>query len=46
MSSAAIVIGSLRVEENRERANSIDTDEAAHDGPPHLDLRCFQIQLF
>ena len=28
------------------RANSVDPDEVAHNEPPHLDLRCLQIQLF
>ena len=28
------------------RANSVDLDEVAHNEPPHLDLRCLQIQLF
>ena len=28
-----------------QRANSVDPDEVAHNEPPHLDLRCLQIQL-
>ena len=27
-------------------ANSVDLDEVAHDEPPHLALRCLQVQLF
>ena len=27
-------------------ANSVDLDEVAHYEPPHLDLRCLEIQLF
>ena len=26
-------------------ANCLDSDEVAHDEPPHLDLYCLQIQL-
>ena len=29
-----------------ERANRIDSDEAAHHELPHLNLHCLQIQLF
>ena len=29
-----------------EKANSVDPDEVAHNEPPHLDLHCWQIQLF
>ena len=28
------------------RAVSVDSDEVAHDEPPHLNLHCLQIQLF
>ena len=29
-----------------QRTNSLDLDEEAHFEPPHLELRCLQIQLF
>ena len=29
-----------------QRANSVDPDEVAHYDPPHLNLRCLQLQLF
>ena len=29
----------------RDKANSIDPDEVAHNEPPHLDLHCLQFQL-
>ena len=29
-----------------KRASSVDSDEAAHYEPPHLDLPCLQVQLF
>ena len=42
MSSAAVVIGALRVEvlktKTVEFANSVDPDEVAHNEPPHLTL--------
>ena len=34
----------LRIQ--RQRANSVDMDEVAHNEPPHQNLRCLQIQLF
>ena len=49
MSSAAVVIGALRVKESKMRtvefANSIDPDEVAHYEPPHLDLHCLPLIL-
>ena len=30
----------------RQRANSVDLDEMAHDEPPHQDLHCLQVYLF
>ena len=34
------------IEHSKTRANCVDLDEVAHYEPPHLDLRCLQIQLF
>ena len=34
----------LRIQ--RQYANSVDPDEAAHYELPHLDLRCLQMQIF
>ena len=30
----------------KQRANSVDPVQVAHDEPPHQDLHCLQIQLF
>ena len=35
-----------RIQTRTEKVNSVDPDEVAHYEPPHLDLHCFQIQLF
>ena len=45
MLSAAVVIGALRIKNQRLEAKKEDPDEVAHNGMPNLDLRCLQNQL-
>ena len=34
-----------KVKSAKYKQTSLDSDEAAHDEPPHLDLLCLQMQL-
>ena len=48
MSSAAVVIGTLRVEASKmkmEFANREDPHEMAYNEPPHLELNCLLFSL-